>query len=113
MFRYLRIAILLAILVVVAGQQWLTGKRLASWEKPLWITIYPVLVDSDVDTRRYAGSLSPDSFRDIGVFLKRQAVRYGRQFENPAIVQVARPLTALPPALPSESSGVKIALWSL
>ena len=113
MFRYLRIAILLTILVIVAGNQWLTGKRLGSWEKPLWITIYPVLLDSDADTRRYTGSLSTDSFRDIGVFLKRQAARYDRRFENPAIVQVARPLTALPPALPTENSGVKIALWSL
>ena len=113
MFRYLRIAILLTILVIVAGNQWLTGKRLASWEKPLWITIYPVLLDSDPGTRRYAESLSTDSFRDIGVFLKRQAARYDRRFENPAIVQVARPLTALPPAIPAENSGVKIALWSL
>ena len=113
MFRYLRIAILLTILVIVAGNQWLTGKRLGSWEKPLWITIYPVLLDSDADTRRYTGSLSTDSFRDISVFLKRQAARYDRRFENPAIVQVARPLTALPPALPAENSGVKIALWSL
>lgn len=113
MFRYLRIAILLTILVIVAGNQWLTGKRLGSWEKPLWITIYPVLLDSDADTRRYAGSLSTDSFRDIGVFLKRQAARYDRRFENPVVVQVARPLTALPPALPTENSGLKIALWSL
>jgi hypothetical protein len=113
MYRYLRIAILLTILAIVAGNQWLTGKRLASWEKPLWITIYPVLLDSDAGTRRYVGSLSPDSFGDIGVFLKRQAARYDRRFENPAIVQVARPLTALPPAIPAENSGVKIALWSL
>ena len=113
MFRYLRIAILLTILVVVAGNQWLTGKRFGSWEKPLWITIYPVLLDTDADTRRYARGLSTESFRAIGVFLKQQAARYDRRFENPAIVQVARPLTALPPAIPAENSGVKIALWSL
>ena len=47
MFRNIRIAILLTILVIVAGNQWLTGNRLASWEKPLWITIYPVLADSE------------------------------------------------------------------
>ena len=113
MFRYLRIAILLTILVVVAGNQWLTGKRFGSWEKPLWITIYPVLLDTDADTRRYARGLSTESFRAIGVFLKQQAARYDRRFENPAMIQVARPLTALPPALPSESSGVKVAIWSL
>jgi len=113
MFRYLRIVILLAILFVVAGQQWLTGKRLGSWEKPLWITIYPVLLDSDADTRRYTGNLNSDSFRDMGVFLQQQAARYDHRFENPAIVQVARPLTELPPPLPAENSGVKVALWSL
>lgn len=113
MFRFLRIAILLAILVVIAGQQWLTGKRLASWEKPLWITVYPVLLDTDAETRRYAGGLSTESFRDIGVFLKQQAARYDRRLENPAVIQVARPLTALPPALPAENSGFRIALWSL
>jgi len=113
MFRYLRIAILLAILVTVAGNQWLTGSRLSSWGKPLWITIYPVLIQPDTDIRNYVESLSADSFRDIGEFLQRQAASYGRQLDNPAIFQVARPLTNLPPALPEEDSGLKVALWSL
>ena len=113
MFRYLRIAILLTILVIVAGNQWLTGNRLSSWEKPLWITIYPVLADPGADIRRYSESLKADSFQDIGLFLKRQASRYGRQLETPVVIQVARPLTTLPPPLPTESSGLKVALWSL
>jgi len=113
MFRYIRIVILLTVLVIVAGNQWLTGNRLGSWEKPLWVTIFPVLVDTDPDTRRYAGSLKKDSFQQISVFLKQQAARYDRRLEHPAIFQVARPLTALPPALPVESSGLKVAVWSL
>jgi hypothetical protein len=113
MFRYLRIAILLAILVTVAGNQWLTGSRLSSWGKPLWITIYPVLVEPDADIRGYVDSLSAASFEDISVFLQQQAERYGRQLDNPAIFQVARPLTDLPPALPEEDSGWTVALWSL
>lgn len=113
MFRFLRIAILLTILLVVAGNQWLTGNRFASWEKPLWVTIYPVLVDADPDIRRYAESLGSGSFQDIGVFLKRQGARYGRRMDNPVVIQVADPLTVLPPALPVESSGLKVALWSL
>ncbi len=113
MFRFLRIAILLTILLIVAGNQWLTGKRLSGWEKPLWITIYPVLVDSQVDTRKYAESLGADSFQQIAVFLKQQAARYGREFDKPVVFQVAKPLTVLPPALPVESSGLKVALWSL
>jgi hypothetical protein len=113
MFRYLRIAILLTILVAVAGNQWLKGERLSSWEKPLWITIYPVLVDSDAQIRRYAESLEADSYQEISDFFRQQAARYGRRLANPAIFQVAKPLTVLPPALPLEYSGLKVALWSL
>ena len=113
MFRFLRIAILLTILIVVAGNQWLTGSRFASWDKPLWVTIYPVLLDTAPEIRRYAESLGVDSFQDINGFFKNQGARYGRQLENPVVIQVARPLTVLPPALPTESSGLKVALWSL
>jgi hypothetical protein len=113
MFRYLRIAILLTILVVVAGNQLLTGNRLASWEKPLWVTIYPVLADPGADIRRYAGSLTVDSFQEISRFLKQQSARYGKHIETPVVIQLAEPMTAIPPALPAESSGLNVAIWSL
>jgi hypothetical protein len=113
MFRYIRIAILLTILLVVAGNQFLTGHRLSSWEKPLWVTVYPVLAETGADIRRYAESLEEDSFKNIGIFLQQQASTYGRSLETPVIIQVARPLTELPPALPTENSGWRIALWSL
>jgi len=113
MFRYIRIAILLTILVVVAGNQFLTGSRFSSWEKPVWITVYPILVEPDADIRRYVEGLKVDSFQDIGEFIRLQALRHGRQLEIPVVIQVARPLTSLPPALPAEYSSLNIALWSL
>ena len=113
MFRYLRIAILLTILAVVAGNQWLDGKRLNGWTKPLWITIYPVLADPDPEVRRYAESLDAGSFQQIDGFLTQQAARHGRRLDKTLIIQVAQPLTALPPDLPGENSGLKVALWSL
>ena len=113
MFKYLRIAVLLTVLLVVAGNQWLTESRFSSWEKPLWITIYPVLADPGAKTRAYAESLDADSFAVIGGFLSRQAARYGRVLESPVIIQVGQPLLKLPPSLPLESSGLNVALWSL
>jgi len=113
MFRYIRIAILLTILVIVAGSQFLTGSRFSSWEKPIWVTIYPVLLDADPGVRRYVDGLKTDSFRDIGEFMKRQASRHGRQLESPVVIQVARPSTDTPPVLPVEDSGLKVAWWSL
>jgi hypothetical protein len=113
MFRYLRIAILLTILLIVAGNQFLTGNRLNSWDKTLWVTVYPVLTDPDPDVRRYAEGLSASSFDDIGSFISAQASRYGREIGEPVFIQVARPLTEIPPALPVENSGLNVALWSL
>ncbi len=49
-FRLLRITILLAILVIVAGGQWLTWARATDWEDPLWITVYPIVVDENPST---------------------------------------------------------------
>ena len=113
MFRYIRIAILLTILAVVAGNQFLTGNRFSSWEKPLWVTVYPILVEPDADIRRYVEGLKADSFRDIGEFLRLQALRHERHLETPVVIQLARPLTSLPPVLPAEDAGLNIALWSL
>jgi hypothetical protein len=113
MFKLLRVAILLTILAVVAGRQFLGAERFASWEKPVWVTIFPVLVESGPSTRSYAETLQPASFQSLNRFFAREAARHHRDIEQPVMIQVARPLTDLPPALPQESSGLKIALWSL
>lgn len=113
MFRHIRIAILLTILAIITGNQWLTKDRFSSWEKPLWVTIYPVLAEPGDSIRHYAESLDEESFAEIGSFFEQQAKRFGHQLQSPVIVQVARPLTAVPPALPAESSGFNVALWSL
>ena len=113
MFRFIRIAILLTILVVVAGNQWLTKSRFSSWEKSLWVSVYPVLAEPGANIRAYSEKLTPAAFTEIGVFVEQQARRYGRVLDNPLVIQVAKPLEILPPELPRENSGLKVALWSL
>ena len=113
MFRFLRIAILLTILLVVAGRQFMAPDRLNDWDKTLWVTIYPVLTQADPAIRRYVESLTPQAFDAINAFLKLQASRYGHSLERPVMIQIAKPLTAVPPALPTENSGLGVALWSL
>ena len=113
MFRYIRIAALLTILAVVAGNQFLTKSRFSSWDGSLWITIYPVLAESDDRVRQYAGSLASSQFEDINLFLKQQARVYGKQLDRPVVFQVAQPLTRQLPPVPVESSGLGVAIWSL
>ena len=112
-WRLLRITALLTVLVIVAGSQWLTSSRISSWEKPLWMTIYPVVADADPATRPYVESLEPDSFNDIGAFLALQGGRHGRALPAPLMLQFAPVLDELPPGVPPEGSRVATALWSL
>jgi hypothetical protein len=112
-FRNLRIAVLLAVLVIVAGQQLMTPDRLNSWDKPLWVTVFPVPATSSPVIRRYVETLDASSFAQVGRFLKRQASRHGRQMEVPVVIQVARPLAVKPPALPKGDSRLAVAWWSL
>ncbi len=100
-------------LVVVAGNQLLTSKRYSDWDKPLWVTIYPVLATSDVGTLRYVDSLTSASFDSIGRFVELQARHYERHLQTALVFQLARPLSALPPAIPAQGSRWRAAVWSL
>jgi hypothetical protein len=112
-FKYLRIAILLTVLLIVAGNKWLTGDRLNSWEKPLWVTIYPIPAEPSPEVERYVTALSADDFDEIGRFIRQQARRHGRDLETPLVIQLADPMTSKPPPLPLESNGLGVAWWSL
>lgn len=104
---------LLVVLVIVGGNQWLTQARISSWEKPIWMTIYPVLANDDPDLLLYLDSLDVNSFSDIGAFLARQGKLYGMTLKTPLKLQIARPLYQLPPALPPNGKRLAIAIWSL
>ena len=111
MFRFLRIAILLTVLVVVAGNQLLTDKRHSDWKKPLWVTIYPVLApalaSSDAGTRRYVDSLTAASFDSIGLFFEQQARNYEHHLQTALVFQLAQPLNDLPPAIPPQAGRLR------
>jgi hypothetical protein len=45
-----RIGALLMVLIIVAASTWLTERRLANWERPVWVTFYPLAADEGGDT---------------------------------------------------------------
>jgi hypothetical protein len=112
-FRLVRILVLLTILVIVAGTQWLSARQLASWEKPVWVTIYPVVDEGAETARRYASSLRPETFEDLNRFLGREARRNGLVLDTPLVFQVAPTLGTLPPPVPADGDRLAIAIWSL
>lgn len=112
-FRFIRLTVLLTILAIVAGGQWLTRERVASWEKPLWLTIYPVAAAPGGPVDAYLDGLAVEQFSDIGAFLERQASRYGKSLGAPLRFQLAEALSEPPPEVPPDGSYLQTAAWSL
>lgn len=113
LFKAIRVGALLLILVIVAGNHWLGKARLAEWDGPIWITVYPLPADNRPETLRYIRTLQSETFEDISVFFSREARRYGLELPKAAHFQLAPVPTSLPPALPDDGNRLGIALWSL
>jgi hypothetical protein len=112
-YKSIRVLILLFILFIVAANQWKTRAKLASWEQPVWITIYPVLTEGSDDIRPYVDKLSANSYAEIGEFLRLQGKYHGRQLNMPVMFQMAPPIFKQPPALPDEGAMIQTVFWSL
>jgi hypothetical protein len=113
MFRSLRILLLLLVLLAVAVGNWLAGARSTSWEHPLRVVVFPIDADGSPATARYIASLSRDTFAPFDAFMASEAQRYGLAQRDPVDVDVAPPVTRLPPPVPHGGNVLQIMLWSL
>jgi hypothetical protein len=112
-FRTLRIAVLLLILLAVAGDAWLTGLRTTAWEEPLWVSVYPINADGSEATARYIESLDNEQFAPVAAFLAREAERYGLTQSTPVQLRLAAEINEHPPAPPPDDQRLAVMLWSL
>lgn len=113
MFKTLRIAFLLLVLLLVAGNHWLGKARLAAWDRPIWITVYPLAADGTEETRRHLEALDVRAFDEISAFFTREAARYGLDLPGAAHFQLAPTPVSPPPLVPATDSRLAIARWSL
>lgn len=113
LFRLLRIGALLTVLIIVAASSWLTERRLASWERPLWVTFYPIAADDGDDTRLFVRNVDEESFSQINEFFQTQARRFGIDLTPVVNVQVAPVVRDLPPEIPDRHAPHEVAWWSL
>lgn len=112
-FRTLRIALLLLILLAVAGDAWLTRVRSTDWDEPLWVSVSPINGDGSEAAGRYIATLSDQSFEPVEAFLAREAARYGLTLRAPARVRLAPEVREHPPTPPANGRRVAIMVWSL
>ena len=112
-FKLVRIVLLLSVLFVLLVGTWMNERRLANWERPVWVTIYPIVADRSDETRKHARSISSDSFEDINRFFERDLRLYGALLTPPFHFQIAPVSDELPPPIPDRNSPAAIAVWSL
>lgn len=112
-FKLMRIVLLLSILFVIVVGTWMTERRMASWERPILVTIYPIIADDEAATERYVRDLREDDFDAVNAFMAREAGRYSFSVTPAFRFQVAHASRELPPDVPGQFDRLQIALWSL
>ena len=112
-FKLIRVVLLLSILFVLVVGNWLTEKRLASWDRPAWVAVYPIVADDAELTAEYVKNIEESSFATVNRFLERESKPYGIEVTPALYLNVAEVSTDLPPEIPDQHSPLAIAWWSL
>jgi hypothetical protein len=113
MWRRLRIAVLLVILLFVALNTYFDRVYSTDWNIPLRIAAFPINADGSEVTARYISQQSSDAFQPIETFFEQEAKHYGVQMERPIRLTLAPPLAQKPPELEPGSGPLSAMLWSL
>jgi hypothetical protein len=112
-WRNIRVAILLLVLIWAAGHTWLDRIASTRWKEPLWVGIFPVNADGSATAQSYIDGLDSREFADIENFIEREAHRYGKQLTEPVHVELYPPLKQSPPTLERGVGMLGTAWWSL
>ena len=113
MFKAIRIAILLVILLVVSLSTWLRQARSTDWNNSLWVKIYPINADGSDQADRYIQSLDVDDFAAIETFVAAETQRYGRNVRRPVRMELGEEIREQPPPIDAAPDLLEIVLWSL
>ena len=112
-FKLMRIVVLLSILFVIVVSAWMTEQRMAAWERPILVTVYPIAADEQEQTRRFAEALSESDFDPVNEFFARASQPYGFTVTPAFRFQVAEVSADKPPEVPGQFDTAAIGWWSL
>jgi len=112
-FKRLRIAVLLYILLFVAAAQFFMTQRATDWDAPLWVDIYTVAGDGDSATRSHIDTLRANEFADVEAFLARDAERYGVTLAQPFKFRIVGEHSSGMPRLDAGAGTLGVLWWSL
>jgi len=112
-WKTIRIAVLLLVLVIVAGRTWLDRAETQSWQSPLWVGIYPLNGDGSASAQSYIADLSAAEFAGIATFFEREAHRFSVAVDEPIHIELYPQGKELPPQLDPNSGPLGVMGWSL
>ncbi len=113
MLKLLRKSFLFYVLILVAGGFWFSVKRTTSWEKTLWVSVYPINGDGSERSAEYISKLDSESFAVINEFLAQESKRHGVTINRPVEVVLGAQVLEQPPHPPKGANVLSIMLWSL
>ncbi len=113
MWRRVRIAILLLILLLVALNTYFDRLYSTQWNDALRVAVFPINADGSPVTEHYIASLPRTPFEPIEAFFAEEARQYGISLSPAVRLTLAPALRELPPALPAEASSIGVMFWSL
>jgi hypothetical protein len=100
LLAWLRKALLLYVLLMVALGSWLARVRSTDWNDTLRVAVYPVNAESAGRPRSavasYIDQLDVDAFAGVADFVRREGARYGMRLDEPLRVFLGAPVTAPP-----------------
>lgn len=113
MWRRIRIAILLLILLFVALNTYFDRVYTTEWNNALRVAAFPINADGSAATERYITSLPLTPFEPIEAFFAEEATHHGLDLSQPVQMTLAAKLRELPPGLPGDAGRLSVMLWSL
>jgi hypothetical protein len=113
MFRRIRIALLLLILVIVALNAWTDRLNTTNWNAPMTVALFPINADGSAATEQYIAKLTEQDFAPLEAFFQTEIAEAGIKLDRPLRFTLAPRLTSVPPTLSRDSHVLRIMLWSL
>ncbi len=113
MWRFIRIVALLVVLLGVAATTWLDRVSTTSWDKTLWVGVFPINGDGSDVAERYVKGLTVAEFASIEDFFTQETERYGVHVTRPVRIELYPVSKQKPPALESGANFLETTWWSL
>ncbi len=113
MFKQVRILFALIILLFVSASAYLTKERVTSWNKPLYVYVYPINGDGSQSTQSYINGLSDNRFAAISRYMSQQATKYINVTTEPFIISISPQVKSKPPLPPIGGNIPQVMWWSM